>query len=354
MKRVISGIQPSGVLHIGNYLGCIKLWRNLILNSQLSNNKTDLLFFIADLHSLTTNLNYDEDEKRKQINNIINTNKKDDLSKVSLHVLAYLIASGVNHEKCTIFLQSSIPLHTELQWILSCITPFSKLKTMIQFKEKKIDSVGIFSYPLLMTSDILLYKANLVPVGNDQKQHLELTRIIAERFNKMSGKEIFPLPDVLFSDSPKIMSLNNGNKKMSKSESSNNGIIYLNDSEEQIKLKIQRAKTDSIGTILYDIENRPEVSNLITIYSSLKNKSILEVEEEFKNYNTFEFKMKLSDAIIDEFSIIKDKAEKLLKKDKEFLLEILNKGAESANKIAEKTMNEIKKELKILNLNTNI
>lgn len=351
LNRIVSGIQPSGTMHLGNYLGAVKLWIKLANDNfenkiNLSFKKENVMFFIADYHAITTKLSFNETSNTL---NEIQT-EKDQLDNVSLKTLAFLIASGLDPNKCVLFLQSSIPEHTELQWILSCITPLSALNTMIQFKEKKINSNGIYSYPILMAADVLLYKATQVPVGEDQRQHLELIAKLTDRLNKICGKSIFEKPLCLNSNFPRIMSLKNANMKMSKSDSSGNGIIYLSDSNEDIESKIIKAKTDSIGTIKFDKKDRPDVSNLIHIYSSLSELNIDEVEKKFENVNTYEFKKDLSKLVTKEIGKISQKYDRLIKHEKEYLRSILIDGQKIAKEIATKNIDEIKDCLKFLKL----
>lgn len=350
-RRIVSGIQPSGTMHLGNYLGAVKLWMKLA-NDNYENkingsfNRENVMFFIADYHSITTKFSFNE--ITNSMNEVQNTNNQ--LDNMSLKTLAFLLASGLDPKKCTLFLQSSIPEHTELQWILSSITPLSALNTMIQFKEKKINSNGIYSYPVLMAADVLLYKATEVPVGEDQKQHLELIGKLTDRLNKVCGSYIFEKPICLNSNFPKIMSLKNANVKMSKSDITGNGIIYLSDSNEEIDSKIIKAKTDSIGTIKFNKNERPDVSNLIHIYSSLSELSIEDVEKKFENVNTFEFKKDLSKLVVKEIGIISEKYNRLIKHEKEYLRSILIEGKSIASEIAKKNIEEIKDCLKFLKL----
>ena len=332
-KRLVSGIQPSGGIHIGNYLGAILQWKNSISNYS---RKEDILYFIADYHSITTILNDNNIKQRKS---------------TTLNTLATLIACGIDPNKCTLFLQSSVPQHTELQWILSCVTPHSWLNTMIQYKEKNIDSNGLYSYPLLMASDVLLYKATEVPVGIDQTQHLELIKKTAQRINKVILKDLFPTPKPIISFS-KVMSLTDGTKKMSKSdkgEEASKSIIYLKDKPEEITTKIIKSKTDSISTIKND-PSRKEIYNLINIYSSFSGLNLTEIEEKYTDKNLYTFKQDLSDLLCKELNPIREKTEKLLKHEEDYLLDILNEGKKTASIIAIQTMEEIKQLLNFVNI----
>lgn len=343
LKRIVSGIQPSGTLHLGNYLGAVKEWKNLIndYNKETEyklDSKKNVLYFIADYHSLTSRLAAEKQDELKT---------SESLETLTLNTVACLIASGVDYNKASLFLQSSIPYHTELQWILSCVTPNSWLNTMIQYKEKKIDSNGIFSYPVLMAADVLLYKASHVPVGSDQTQHIELIAKITDRINKVSKKKIFIRPEAISSDYPRVMSLIDGTKKMSKSDSSTLGCIYLTDSKETIIKKITKSKTDSIGTIKFDKENRPEISNLISIYHSITGESIKNIENKFEKASTVEFKNKLVEVICEEILPISEKANKLIKHEKDLLLDVLREGEKTCSIIAKDTMEELKERLGI-------
>jgi tryptophanyl-tRNA synthetase len=255
---LISGIQPTGKLHLGNYLGALKNFVEL-----QNSNKYHCHFFIADLHSLTEDFN--PKEKSKQI----------------LELAADFLAAGLNPKKSTIFIQSQIPAHSELAWVLNTITPFGELGRMTQFKEKSEEqktnvNVGLFTYPILMAADVLLYDAEFVPVGHDQLQHLEFTRTIARKFNNKFGKT-FIEPKALLTKTPRIMSLDNPDKKMSKSQP--NGCLFLNDSPKTIQEKLARAVTDSGKEIKYDPKEKPAISNLLMIYSALSEEPVKSLEQ---------------------------------------------------------------------------
>jgi tryptophanyl-tRNA synthetase len=325
--RVFSGIRPSGKLHIGNYLGSIKQW------VKFQEKSFECFFCIVDYHAITTPF---EPEKLKK--NIFET-------------LAAYLAAGIDPEKATIFVQSQVKEHTELAWILGTITPFGQLKGMTQFKEKSRQykdyvNCGLFNYPLLMASDILLYKTDLVPVGKDQVQHLELTREIARRFNKMFGKT-FKVPKISLSEAEKIMSLKNPRKKMSKTDDPK-GCVFLFDEPKDIKKKIMTAITDSGKLIKYDPKKKPGISNLILIYSSFSGKEIKEVEKEFKGKGYAFFKRKLAKLLIDSLEIFRKKKESLSKREV-YLREILKEGRKKAEKIAKETMGEVKRKMGFLN-----
>jgi tryptophanyl-tRNA synthetase len=320
--RVFSGIRPTGELHIGNYLGAIKQWVKL-------QEENECFFCIVDYHAITTPFKPEEMER-----NIFDT------------LIAYL-AAGLDPKKCTIFVQSHVKEHTELAWILGTITPLGDLKRMTQFKEKskkhpEYVNAGLLNYPLLMAADILLYKTDLVPVGKDQVQHVELTREIARRFNKMFGK-VFKEPKVLLSEGEKIMSLQNPKKKMSKTDDPK-GCILLFDEPEEIEKKIMRAVTDLGKEIKYDPVKKPGISNLLKIYSIFSEKGMEELEEKYKGKGYEEFKRDLAKLLIKRLEVFKKK-KKELEKRRVYLKEILKKGAERAEKIAKLTMKEVREKM---------
>jgi tryptophanyl-tRNA synthetase len=319
--RVVSGIRSSGHLHIGNYLGAIKQWIEL-------QEKYECFFFVADLHAITTS--FDPKILKREIQDT---------------VISYL-ALGLNPEKATLFIQSQISEHTELCWILGCLTPLGELKRMTQFKEKakeqKEVKAGLLNYPLLMAADILLYKADLVPVGKDQLQHVELTRDIAKAFNKKFG-ETFVIPKALLSKGEKIMSLQNPKKKMSKSGDEKE-CIFLFEEPEKILEKIKRAVTDSGKEIKYDPKRKPGISNLMKIYSLFSGREIKEIEKEFKGKTYYEFKLKLAEFLIEKLSYFKKKKEEFLKREI-FIKEILEKGRKKAKEIAQRTMEEVRQKI---------
>lgn len=319
MKRVVSGIQPSGVMHLGNYLGAINNWIPLQDDHQC-------LFFLADLHTIT--VAQEPSELRK---NIIAT-------------AASYIASGIDPSKSIIFSQSTIPQHAELGWILSCITSMGWVERMTQFKdkagqEKERASLGLFSYPVLQAADILLYKADLVPVGEDQRQHLELTRDIAAAFNRNIKQNYFTLPQALIAkDSARIMSLRDGLKKMSKSDPADFSRINLTDDAEIIMQKVKKAKSDSIIEIYYDKENRPDVSNLLDIYNVLTGNKINKIEGMLFS----QFKQELAEIIIDKITPLGREISKLCQDEHNYIIKILKEGSEKASHIAETNIKEIK------------
>jgi len=326
-KKIFSGVQPTGNLHLGNYLGAIKNFVDL--NNEVKN---ECIFCVVDLHAITVKQN-----PKELRNNILET-------------VATFIASGIDPIKSIIFNQSKVPAHAEGAWILSCIARMGWLNRMTQFKEKagkdrEKASVGLYSYPVLMAADILLYDATHVPVGDDQKQHLELCRDIAQKFNNDFEKENFlqvpePLIQKHFS---RIMSLKDGSKKMSKSEISDFSRINLTDDKDQIINKIKKAKTDPLPMpkTLSELDERLEAKNLIGIYASLTNSNIEKSVESFIGKNFSEFKEKLSEVLVDTIEPISLEIKKLLN-DQTYLNNILQVGAEKANSIASKKIQNIK------------
>ncbi len=319
---IFSGIQPSGALHLGNYLGALRNWTEL----QYQYNS---FFCIVDLHAITAN-KYSPEQLRGNI----------------LKVVATYIACGIDLQESVIFNQSAV--HAELCWLLSCHTPLGWLNRMTQFKSKAGSdrlkaSLGLYSYPVLMAADILLYKAKYVPVGDDQKQHLELTREIASAFNNYHKIDYFTLPQALIvKDSARIMNLRDGSKKMSKSDVSDYSRINLDDSDDLIIEKVKKAKTDSItGFEFALLQNRSEVSNLINIYSILSNTSIEMVCQKMIKYNMEYFKKELADLIISILGPIRNKINDLLQ-DQSYLYNVIKAGAEKAQKVSSKNIKEIK------------
>ena len=326
-KKIFSGVQPTGNLHLGNYLGAIK---NFVDLNNDSENKC--IFCVVDLHAITVKQN-----PKELKNNIQET-------------VATFVASGINPKKSIIFNQSSIPAHAEGAWILSCVARMGWLNRMTQFKEKagkdkEKASVGLYSYPVLMASDILLYDATHVPVGDDQKQHLELCRDIAQKFNSdFEAENFLQVPEPLIQkDFSRIMSLKDGSRKMSKSELSDLSRINLTDNKDMVINKIKKAKTDPLPmpSNLRDLEVRPEAKNLLGIYSSLTNSSLEKSIEMFAGKNFSEFKEKLSEVLVDKIQPISEEIKKLLN-DKLYLDNILLEGVERANIIASKKIKKIK------------
>lgn len=323
VKRVVSGIQPSGHLQLGNYLGAIKNWLPL-------QKEHECFFFLADLHSIT--LPQEASDLRE---NIITT-------------AATYLATGIDPKASTLFAQSSVIGHTELSWILSCVTSMGWLERMTQFKDKGGDdkeraSLGLFSYPVLQAADILIYKADFVPVGEDQRQHLELTRDIAASFNRYSKLDYFKIPEaMIMKNAARIMSLRDGTKKMSKSDIADFSRINLIDDAELIINKIKKAKTDSIAEIYYDKEKRPEISNLLDIFSALTATSTEKIVKNYQGKLTGVFKQDLAEVIIEKICPIGKNIKSLCGNDRQYILKILSEGAERASIIAERTLKEVK------------
>ena len=327
MKKIIfSGVQPTGNLHLGNYLGAIK---NFVkLNNDVNNN---CIFCVVDLHAITTKQNPKE------------------LKENTLETIATFIACGIDPKKSILFNQSQVPAHSETAWILSCVARMGWLNRMTQFKEKagkdkEKASIGLYSYPVLMAADILLYDASHVPVGEDQKQHLELCRDIAQKFNKdFNVEDFFKVPEPLIQkEFSRIMSLKDGQKKMSKSELSDLSRINLTDTKDQIVNKIKKAKTDTLPmpSGIDELRKRPEVNNLIGIYSSLSEESLEKIINTFSGKNFSEFKNSLSQSLVDCLDPISNEIKKL-KDDKEYLNQILYDGSKKANEIASKKIKKI-------------
>lgn len=324
-KRLIqfSGIKPTGALTLGSYLGAIKNWPDLI-------DQYESFFCIADMHSITIRL--DPAEFRRN----------------ALEQLAYYIAAGLDPEKCTLFIQSHVPAHAELSWVLSCYTMFGELSRMTQFKDKSAKhadniNAGLFTYPVLMAADILLYHTDVVPVGEDQKQHVEICRDIAARFNNLYG-DVFTLPEpVLPKVGARIMSLSEPDKKMSKSDD-DSGCILLKDTDDAIMRKFRRAVTDSDMCVRYDPEAKKGISNLMSIYASLSGKSFDEIAHEFDGLGYGEFKSAVGELTCDKLRPIREQANALLK-DKAYLESIYSAGAAKAARSAERMLEKVYKKV---------
>ena len=323
MKTVFSGIQPSGLVHLGNLLGAINNW------VKLSNENSKNYFCIVDLHSLTGLPN------------------KNDLKKSINDTLKVLVASGINTKTSVIYTQSNLQEHAYLSWILSNFCQVGELQRMTQFKEKSTSfgtHSGLLTYPILMASDILIHKANEVPVGDDQTQHLELTRNIAERFNTNYG-EIFPIPEKTSGKSgARLMSLRHPEKKMSKSSDDINGTIYFNDEKDNILKKFKSSVTDSENIVRYDLENKPGISNLIEIYAAVNDKEISETEKEFENSQYGEFKVAVAETVIEYLDPIKKNFDDLTNDN---LKDFAVSNIKSAKDSAQKTINEVEEALGI-------
>ena len=312
--RIFSGIQPSGSLHLGNYLGAIRNWVRL-------QGDYEAIYCVVDLHAITQ----PQDPKV--------------LRERTIEVAASFVAAGLDVEKTTIFAQSQVPQHTQLAWVFNCVTPLGWLNRMTQFKDKagkKKDQAlaGLYTYPVLMAADILLYRATHVPVGEDQKQHVELTRDIAGAFNRQYDTDFFPLSEpVIQGEAARIMSLRDGTKKMSSSDPSDQSRINLIDDAETIAQKIRRAKSDSELGLSYDPENRPEASNLLQIYAALAEEPRVKVEAEFAESSFSDFKAKLADLAVSRLDPITGEMRRLMD-DKGEIEGILRRGAEKAEAIA--------------------
>jgi len=326
-KKIFSGVQPTGNLHLGNYLGAIK---NFVELQNVKEN--ECIFCVVDLHAIT--VKQDPKELKKNIRETV----------------AIFIACGIDPAQSIIFNQSMVSAHSEAAWILSCVSRMGWLNRMTQFKEKagkdkEKASIGLYSYPVLMAADILLYDATHVPVGNDQKQHLELCRDIAQKFNNdFDATDFLKVPEPLIQKQfSRIMSLKDGIKKMSKSDPSDLSRINLTDDKDQIINKIKKAKTDPLPLpgAINNLAERPEAENLLGIYSSLKNQNLEKSITEFNGKNFSEFKEKLSEVLIERIEPISKEIKKLLE-DQKFLDSVLLKGSDKADKIASKKMKEMK------------
>ena len=323
-KVMLSGIQPSGELHLGNYLGPLRHWPEMI-------DEFDCYFFLADLHTIT--VRQDPAELRKR----------------TLTLIAQYIACGLDPEKCVLFIQSHVPAHAQLGWVLDCYTMFGELSRMTQFKDKAAKhkdniNAGLFTYPALMAADILLYQPDFVPVGEDQKQHVEICRDIAERFNGVYG-EVFRVPEPYIAKvGARIMSLNDPASKMSKSNPE--GCVALMDSPEDVMRKFKRAVTDSDTErcVRYAPGEKPGVSNLIQIYASAVGKSYEEVEREFDGLGYGRFKPAVGEAVVELLRPIREETDRLLA-DKAYLEGVYRAGAERASRAAEKTLRKVYKKV---------
>ena len=318
---IFSGVRSTGKIHLGNYLSAIKQWVNF-------QEKNDCIFCVVDLHAITTP--YDPKKLQKEI---LET------------VIAYL-ALGIDPEKSILFVQSKIKEHTELAWLLNTITSVGELNRMTQYKEKKKQHhqamAGLLNYPVLMTADILLYQTDIVPVGKDQQQHVEIARTLAKRFNQRFGKT-FKVPEAYIAKvGGKIMSLNDPRKKMSKSIPSS--CLFVFDEPKDIKKKIMSAVTDTGKQIKYNPSTKPGISNLLTIYSLLKDKPIKEIEQEFKGKNYSEFKKSLINVLINTLGPFRKKRKELLKREV-YIREFLTKGEKQAQAIAQSTIQKAKKRM---------
>lgn len=325
-KRMLSGIKPSGDLTLGSYLGAIKNWAE-------RSEEYDCFYFMADLHAITVRQN------------------PTDLRRRTLEQLAQYIACGLDPEKNTLFIQSHVRQHAELGWVLNCYTMFGELSRMTQFKDKSAKNAdningGLFTYPSLMAADILLYQPDYVPVGEDQKQHVELCHTIARRFNGVYG-DVFKLPEPFVPKvGARVMSLTNPSAKMSKSENEDTGRVLVMDTPETIMRQFKRAITDSDteNCVHYDKENKPGVSNLMTIYSACTGKSFQEIEAEFAGCGYGKFKPAVGEAVVETLRPIREEATRIMK-DKAYLEQVYRDGAEKAGYVAEKTLRKVYKKV---------
>ena len=321
-KVMLSGIQPSGDLHLGNYLGAIKTWAARA-------EQYDCYYFMADMHTITVR------------------QTPADLRRRTLEQLAIYIACGLDPEKNTLFVQSHVPAHAQLGWVLDCYTMFGELSRMTQFKDKSAKhadniNVGLFTYPVLMAADILLYQTDLVPVGVDQSQHIEICRDIANRFNNLHPNT-FTIPEGYYpkvGEGAKITSLVDPNSKMSKSDPNPNGYILLMDKPEDIMRKFKRAVTDSDSRIIFDPQNKPGVSNLLQIYALATGKTIEQAAAEFDGKGYGEFKPAVGEAVVELLRPIREKTTDLLN-NKDYLEQVYKEGAQKASYLARKTLDKV-------------
>ncbi len=319
-KRIFSGVQPSGNLTLGNYLGALR-------NFSLLQDDYECIYCVVDMHSITVR----QDPAA--------------LHEHTYSVLALYLACGLDPDKNILFLQSQVSGHAELGWVLNCFTYMGELNRMTQFKDKSkkhADNIngGLYTYPVLMAADILLYQADLVPIGQDQKQHLELSRNVAERFNKIYG-DTFVVPEPFIPKTgAKIMSLQEPDKKMSKSDNNPNNFILITEEESSIIKKFKKAVTDSGSEILYDEVNKPGISNLMKIYASIKSQTLEDVQREFANSRYGDFKLAVGTAVAETLAPIKKRYEELME-DKGYLDGIFRKNAQRARALSESTIDEV-------------
>lgn len=321
-KRVLSGIQPThDSFHLGNYIGALKQWVQM-------QEENEAFYCVVDLHALTVASDPQLLEKR------------------TLLSVAQLIAMGVNPDQCTLFIQSHVPAHNQLAWVLECLTGFGEAGRMTQFKDKSQKSgsdrtnVGLFTYPILQAADILLYQTDFVPVGEDQRQHIELTRDLGQRFNT-KYKEVFTIPKPeIIKALAKINDLQEPRTKMSKSATSMSGVIELLDSPDITLKKFKSSVTDTGKDVIYDEKEKPGISNLMTILSALSGKSLLEIENEFSGKGYGEFKTQVAEVVISQIDPIRIKTQALMS-DKTELLKIIKNGAQKANHVANQTLSDV-------------
>ncbi|WP_454053224.1 tryptophan--tRNA ligase [Clostridium sp. Marseille-Q7071] len=325
-KVIFSGIKPSGDLTLGNYLGAIKNWTKL-------QEEYECYFCVVNLHAITVSQSPAELRRR------------------TLEILAIYIAAGINPDTNTLFIQSHVPAHCEASWLLTCNSYMGELSRMTQYKDKSKNSgesigAGLFNYPVLMAADVLLYQTDVVPVGVDQVQHLELARDLAERFNRLYSPT-FVIPEAYVGKTgAKIMDLQNPEKKMSKSENNPNGYILIMDPPEVIRKKISRAVTDSLGVVKYN-DDQLGVKNLMTILSTITGMTMEEIEKKYEGLGYAEFKKDVGEAIISELEPVQKKVKELLE-NKDYLEEIYKKGSEKANYVATKTLRKMQKKIGLI------
>lgn len=323
-KTIFSGIQPSGSLTLGSYLGAIKNWVELC-------DTYNCFYCIVDMHAITVRQNPAELRRR------------------TIEQLAQYIACGLDPKKNTIFIQSHVPAHAELAWVLSCYTMFGELSRMTQFKDKSAKNAdninaGLFTYPALMAADILLYQTDLVPVGSDQKQHVELSRDVATRFNGIYG-DVFKMPEPFIPKvGARIMSLTTPENKMSKSDKDPGGCIYIMQDPDEIMRCFKRAVTDSETVVRFDPENKPGISNLMQVYSCATGMSFDQIETEFEGKGYGEFKPRVGEAVVELLRPIREEAQRLIA-DKAYLESVYKEGAEKASYTAEKTLRKVYKKI---------
>ena len=323
-KVIFSGMQPSGTITLGNYLGALKNWTSL-------QDEYNCLYCIVDMHAITV----------KQEPAVLRKNARD--------LMMLYIAAGLDPEKNVIYMQSHVSAHAELAWILNCFTYMGELSRMTQFKDKSqkhSDNInaGLFTYPALMAADILLYQTDLVPVGVDQKQHLELTRDVAIRFNNLYG-ETFKVPEAYIPKvGAKIMSLQEPTKKMSKSDEDANASVTIIDDPDTIIRKFKRAVTDSDTEVRFDVDNKPGISNLMTIYSSITGQTMEQVQSEFEGKGYGDFKLRVGEAVVEELRPLQARF-KELSSDKAYIDSLIKKNAETANYLATKTLRKVQKKV---------
>ncbi|TXG76420.1 tryptophan--tRNA ligase [Patescibacteria group bacterium] len=329
MKRILSGIKPTGDVHLGSYLGAMKQW------PKYQGDNNEVFFFIADLHAL--NARQDPGVLRSR----------------TLDLVAWLLALGIDADTNPIFVQSQVPAHAELGWILNNYTTMGELSRMTQYKDKASKAgaagqlVALFDYPVLMAADILLYDANEVPVGDDQTQHVELTRDIAERMNNLYGGSLFNLPSFTKPKAAaRVMMLDDPMRKMSKSEAGD-GCIYLLDTEDVIRKKISRAVTDSLGKVAYDLQGQPGVSNLLEIESELTDSSIDSVVQKYANSQYGAFKEGVADVVCAQMGVLQE-SYKNLRSDEDALMKVCGRGADRAGSVAGKKLAQVKNALGLL------